>query len=118
MENIKKCLEEGVVTFTFTKANGETRVAHGTRILDPAVATGYSNEHAPKGTGRETPGVVPYWDIDKEAWRSVREDSIISIDKVVTRAELFGGNLFEGTTEECSNCEDCVCGDTCPDCKC
>lgn len=80
MENIKKCLEEGVVTFTFTKANGETRVAHGTRILDPAIATGYSDEHAPKGTGRETPGVVPYWDCDKEGWRSVREDSIISID--------------------------------------
>lgn len=80
MENIKKCLEEGVVTFTFTKANGETRVAHGTRILDPAIATGYSDEHAPKGTGKETPGVVPYWDVDKEAWRSVRVDSIISID--------------------------------------
>ena len=80
MENIKKCLEEGVVTFTFTKTNGETQVAHGTRILDPAIATGYSDEYAPKGIGRETPGVVPYWDCDKEAWRSVREDSIISID--------------------------------------
>lgn len=82
MENIKKCLKEGVVTFTFTKANGEIREAHGTLILDPRVAKGYSDEHAPKGTGRETPGVVPYWDCDKEAWRSVRVDSIISIDTI------------------------------------
>ena len=118
MENIKKHLEEGVVTFTFKKANGETRVAHGTRILDPVVATGYSDEYAPKGIRRESPGVVPYWDIDKEAWRSVCEASIISIDKVITRDEIFGGDLFDGTYEECSKCEDCVCGDTCPDYKC
>lgn len=82
MENIKNLLTTGIVTFTFIKANGETRVARGTRMLDPRVATGYSDEHALKGTGRETPGVVPYWDCDKEAWRSVREDSIISIDNI------------------------------------
>lgn len=82
MENIKNLLTTSIVTFTFTKANGETQVARGTRMLDPRVATGYSDEYAPKGTGRETPGVIPYWDCDKEAWRSVREDSIISIDNV------------------------------------
>lgn len=81
-KDIKTLLNEGIVTFTFTKTNGEIRQAVGTRILDPAVAKGYTESDAPKGTGKETPGVIPYWDLDKEAWRAVREDSIISIDNI------------------------------------
>ena len=113
-KDLKTLLNEGVVTFTFTKANGEMRTATGTRILNSAVAIGFTEDDKPKGIRKEVPGVIAFWDIDTCAWRSVREDSIISIDRVVTEAELFGGNLFED--EECSNCEDCVCADTCPDC--
>lgn len=113
-KDLKTLLSEGQVTFTFIKTNGEIRTATGTRILKSSVAMGFTDADMPKGTGREIPGVIAFWDIDKGAWRSVREDSIISIDRVVTEAEMFGGDLFE--TEECSNCEDCVCADTCPDC--
>lgn len=81
-KDIRTLLNSGIVTFTFIKANGETRVANGTRVLDPAIATGYTDADAPKGTGKEMSGVIPYWDLDKQAWRSVREDSIISIDKI------------------------------------
>lgn len=94
-KDLKTLLSEGQVTFTFKKANGEIRTATGTRILNPAVAMGFTEDDKPKGTGREIPGVIAFWDIDKGAWRSVRESSIISIDRVVTGAELFGGNLFE-----------------------
>lgn len=113
-QDLKTLLSEGQVTFTFRKANGEIRTATGTRILNPAIAMGFTDADMPKGAGREIPGVIAFWDIDKGAWRSVREDSIISIDRVATEEELLGLNLFED--EECSNCEDCVCADTCPDC--
>ena len=113
-QDLKTLLNEGLVTFTFRKANGEIRTATGTRILNPAIAMGYTEDDKPKGIRKEIPGVIAFWDIDKGAWSSVREDSIISIDRVTTEAEIFGGNLFED--EECSNCDDCVCTDTCPDC--
>lgn len=98
-KDLKTLLSEGQVTFTFTKANGETRTATGTRILKSSVAMGFTDADMPKGTGREIPGVIAFWDIDKGAWRSVREDSIISIDNVVTEAEMFGGDLFEEEEE-------------------
>lgn len=113
-KDLKTMLSKGQVTFTFKKANGEIRTATGTRILNSAIAMGYTEDDKPKGIRKEVPGVIAFWDIDKGAWRSVHEDSIISIDRVATEEELLGLNLFE--TEECSNCADCVCADTCPDC--
>jgi hypothetical protein len=99
-KDLKTLLGEGQVTFTFKKANGEIRTATGTRILKPSVAMGFTEDDKPKGTGREIPGVIAFWDIDKGAWRSVRESSIISIDRVTTEAEMFGGDLFEDLNEE------------------
>lgn len=118
-KDLKTLLSEGQVTFTFKKANGETRTATGTRMLNSSIALGYSEEHKPKGVRKEVPGVIAFWDIDKGAWRSCREDSIISIDRVSTEAELLGGNLFEDEEySNCANCADCVCADTCPNCNC
>lgn len=98
-KDLKTLLSKGHVTFTFKKTNGEIRTATGTRILKSSVAMGFTDADMPKGTGRDIPGVIAFWDIDKGAWRSVRESSIISIDNVVTEAEMFGGDLFED--EEC-----------------
>lgn len=97
MENIdlKAALENGLVTFKFKKANGEVRSATGTRMLNSAIALGYSEEHKPKGVRKEIEGVIAFWDIDKGAWRSCRVDSIISIDRVSTEAEMLGGDLFD-----------------------
>lgn len=99
VQDLKTLLGEGQVTFTFRKANGEIRTATGTRILKSSVAMGFTDADMPKGTGREIPGVIAFWDIDKGAWRSVREDSIISIDRVTTEAEMFGGDIFEEEEE-------------------
>lgn len=97
MENIdlKTALESGIVTFKFKKANGEVRSASGTRRLTPAIALGITEEDMPKGVRKEVEGVIAFWDIDNGAWRSCREDSIISIDNVSTEDELLGGNLFD-----------------------
>ena len=101
-KDLKTMLGEGIVTFTFKKTNGETRTATGTRVLNPAIAMGFTEDDKPKGIRKEVPGVITFWDIDKGAWRSVREDSIISIDSVATMEELFGEvgeNLFEDEEE-------------------
>ena len=116
-KDLKTKSSEGHVTITFKKVNGEIRTATGTRILKPHIAMGFTDADMPKGTGKEIPGVVAFWDIDKGAWRSVREDSIISIDDVTVEGELFGDILFDDEIKECMNCEDCVCADTCPDCN-
>lgn len=94
-KDLKTLLNEGLVTFTFKKLNGETRSATGTRILNSAVALGLTEDDKPKGIRKEVPGVIAFWDIDKGAWRSVRESSIISIDRVVTEEELLGLNLLK-----------------------
>ena len=99
-KDLKTMLSEGQVTFTFKKANGEIRTATGTRILNSAIAMGYTEDDKPKGIRKEIPGVIAFWDIDKGAWRSVRESSIISIDRVATEEELLGLNLFEDLNEE------------------
>ena len=117
-QDLRTLLSEGQVTFTFRKANGEIRTATGTRLLKSSVAMGFTDADMPKGTGREIPGVIAFWDIDKGAWRSVREVSIISIDGVTTEAEMFGNVLIDDEAEDCTNREDCVCANTCPDCNC
>ena len=93
--DLKAALESGIVTFKFKKANGDIRSASGTRRLTPAIALGITEEDMPKGVRKEVEGVITFWDIDKGAWRSCRENSIISIDNVSTEDELLGGNLFE-----------------------
>jgi hypothetical protein len=58
----------GVVTFSYKKIDGSTRVATGT--LDSVPAT--------KGTRREPNyGLLTYFDLEKENWRSCRIDSLI-----------------------------------------
>lgn len=81
IDDLREALSRGVVEFTFKKANGELRKAIGTTFLDPSVATGFTDADMPKGYGDKN-GVVAFWDCDKKAWRSCKEDSIVSIDKI------------------------------------
>lgn len=92
MENLKDLLKDAIVTFTFKKTNGEERTAVGTRCL--TIATGMTEDDKPKGIKSETPGVVAFWDCEKHAWRSCREDAVISIDKVLSRNEVLGIDMF------------------------
>lgn len=80
-DDLREALSHGVVEFTFKKANGELRKAIGTTLLDPSVATGFTDADIPKGCCDKN-GVVAFWDCEKMAWRSCKEDSIVSIDKI------------------------------------
>lgn len=76
MKTIKEQLESGIVTFTFTKKDGSIRTTKGTRCFDNPLAVG-EEYTPPKGNSTPKPGVITYWDLDKNAWRCFNEDSYI-----------------------------------------
>lgn len=92
MQDLKELLNNAVVTFTFKKTNGDERTAIGTRCL--TIATGMTDNDKPKGVKPESLGVITFWDCEKHAWRSCREDTVISIDKVLSRNEILGIDMF------------------------
>ena len=94
-KNLKELLNENVVTFTFTKLNGETRRAIGTRaVLSDSEFS--ENEHVnftkydlPKNANHTSVDVITYWDLEKFAWRCCRTDSIVSIDSVISKEDYI-----------------------------
>lgn len=80
-QELRESLKRSVVKFSYEKTNGELREAYGTRNPHNIEQT---NGELPKGTGHEKEGVVAYWDLKSNGWRSCREDKIVSIDEVMT----------------------------------
>ena len=69
---------EDVVNFTFKKKNGELRHARGTKKMDKIESI---DEGAiPSGKGAPKTEVIAYFDLDKSAWRSFQEESLVSIE--------------------------------------
>lgn len=64
------------VTIGFTKTNGESRTMHCTLHKDIVVPYEKKTDRA-----RETnDDVLAVWDLEKDAWRSFRLDSITSVN--------------------------------------
>jgi len=66
------------VKVSFTKKDGSLREMICTRVMDLVP----DDEH-PKDDNKEheqNPDVIPVWDLEKEAWRSFRVDSVVSIE--------------------------------------
>lgn len=76
INELKERLKKGEVMFTYTKKDGTQRQARGTTNQDIAG----SDYIVPSGTGTPKTGSVPYWDLDKNAWRAFCDDSLVSID--------------------------------------
>lgn len=74
-DRLVKKLHKGEVQIRFTKTDGTVRLLRGT--LQESVL--------PVRTGETTrapnPAVMSVWDLDKNAWRSFRRDSVIEIVK-------------------------------------
>jgi hypothetical protein len=69
---LNEALELDIVTFTFTKTMGSSRIATGTRNLNLI-----PERFHPKGTGRATAeGIIKFFDWNKQQWRSCREQSV------------------------------------------
>lgn len=78
-DELRKRLHYGETHFWFRKDNGEEREAYGTLNFDDI-----PEDKLPKGTGKTNPFVVAFYDTQKEAWRSCRATSIISIEPLTT----------------------------------
>ena len=98
-------LKNNVVKFTFIKKDGSTRHATGTQNLEIAKKFGAA---IPTGVQPERPGVVPFIDLDMKAadmnpddvskgrfWKSCREESVESIDKVISAEEALNSGWDE-----------------------
>lgn len=74
MENLRKC----VATVTFTKADNTIRVMLCTLMADklPPIA----EEH--KKTRKENEHVLSVWDLEKNAWRSFKLNSVIDVQYI------------------------------------
>ena len=72
-EEIKERLASGGVHFTYRKKDGTEREAYGTRNID--IIAG--NDAIPSGFGSTKRGVITYYDIDSEGWRSFRIENFI-----------------------------------------
>lgn len=73
---LKEMLRNGVVNFTYKKLDGTTRQATGTTRLESI-----PEDKHPKGTGKTADNVVTYFDLEKEEWRSFREENFVEIIK-------------------------------------
>jgi hypothetical protein len=76
---LKEALHNNVVTVNFTKVTGETREMRCTLRSDMIPTTPVVEGKTPK---KENPDVQAVWDLDKEAWRSFRFDSLTSFQVV------------------------------------
>ncbi len=78
-QEIKDALHSGKTVIGFTKANGELREMLCTLRPDliPSVPVVEGTE--PKVPRKENPDVQPVWDLEKQAWRSFRFDSVTFI---------------------------------------
>lgn len=72
---LKERLQKEVLTVTFTKTNGETRVMECTlqESYLPRRATSAPTER------KENPAVLAVWDINKSAFRSFRVDNVTNV---------------------------------------
>ena len=65
---LRELLNEGTVQFAFKKIDGDLRTALGTTSLGKIPLDHHSN-----GNGEAPASVVTFFDLEKQAWRSVSE---------------------------------------------
>lgn len=75
INELKKRLKDGEVSFTYRKKDGSLRTARGTTKMDSI-----PEEHQPKGNYTSPDNVCRYYDINSEGWRSFLNENLVSID--------------------------------------
>jgi hypothetical protein len=71
VEDLKNRLKSGPVKFAFKKKDGSLRLAYGTLDLNKIPA-----DQQPKG-GEASDKILPFYDLEKFAWRSVQIGQLI-----------------------------------------
>lgn len=76
---LKDSLKSGIVSFTFKKKDGTTRDAVGT-------LNGNYFEYESKGASRVVRlDVIKYFDLDRQSFRSLRIESLMSINQSISK---------------------------------
>lgn len=94
-EYIVQKLQENILEVTFTKVNGEERVL--TCSLMESLLPSDDDEHESR---EPNPNTIPVWDLEKDAWRAFRLDSVIQI-----RTMEADGNAYTPSGTDCE-CEE------------
>ena len=76
-EELKRLLNNGIISFAFKKLGGDLRTAIGTTQLSSIPI----DKH-PTGRGESSPLVVAYFDKEKKEWRSVSVTKEIFIQNI------------------------------------
>ena len=79
IEELKKRMKDDVVHFTFKKKDGSIRQAYGTRANDVLI----QRDSIPGDNGHAR-GTFPYFDIERQAWRCFKVETLMDIDRGYT----------------------------------
>lgn len=79
---LREKLQHGEVYFVFKKVDGSRRAAVGTTNPDLIPLDLLGSQKTPEQSLEEqkAQGIVRYFDIEKQSWRSCRVDSILEIE--------------------------------------
>ena len=82
-ESFKDALSNGFARFTYYKKDGTTRTALGTRspLLIPADKMPKGDMSDGAATREDNTKTIPYFDLDKNEWRSFSVLNFVSLDK-------------------------------------
>jgi len=72
VDDLRNKLRNGPVRFAFRKKDGSLRLAYGTTDLSKI-----PDDQHPKGTGTVSPLILPFYDLEKFAWRSISIGQLI-----------------------------------------
>ena len=83
IEELKKRMKDEVAHFSFRKKDGTIRQAYGTRVSEVIVR--YEGAMLPPQKQRQNSGsTFPYFDIERQAWRCFKVESLMDIDRGYT----------------------------------
>ena len=79
---LREKLHQGEVNFVFKKVDGSRRAAVGTTNPDLIPLDLLGSQKTPEQSLEEqrSQGIVRYFDIEKEGWRSCKVENIINVD--------------------------------------
>ena len=77
LEELKERLKHEVVAFRYFKKDGSIRTAIGT--LDSSKNTDLANYENSSANYTKNPNVTTYWDVNKNAWRTFKNNLLVDI---------------------------------------
>ena len=80
IEELKKRMKDDVVHFSFKKKDGTVRQAYGTKANDVLI----QRDSVPDGGNGHARGTFPYFDIERQAWRCFKVETLMDIDRGYT----------------------------------